>query len=450
MAQERLVPESREEVRLSFAPLVREAAPAVVNIHTSRLVRSRVRSPLYNDPFYRRFFDHGAPRAPVQEEVQNSLGSGVIIRSDGLVVTNHHVIEGADAITVVLMDRREFQADVLVSDDETDLAVLKLVDVEDALPELDLADSDSLEVGDLVLAIGNPFGVGQTVTSGIVSALARTTVGIADYSFFIQTDAAINPGNSGGALVDIDGRLVGINTAIYSRSGGSMGIGFAIPANMVRSVVEGLERGMPLVRPWLGVAFQDVTSDLAEGLELDRPGGVLVTAVQPDSPADEAGLGNGDVILAVNDQPVNDSQALRFRIATLSIGDTARLGIWRRGERQQVPFDVRPPPEDPPRRVRLLDGRHPLAGAVVANLSPALIAEIDFDGRPRRGVVVLEVRSPSRAAGLGLQPLDVVTRIDGRDMQGVEALERYLAQSRPPWRVEVMRGNDPLQATVNR
>ena len=248
------LPTSRGEVELSFAPLVKTAAPAVVNIYTRKVVRTRRLAPLFDDPFFRRFFGdkfgfgNGRPR----QRIQNSLGSGVIVAGEGIVVTNRHVIEGADQITVVLADRREFDATIVGSDDRTDLAVLRIDAGVDSLPSLDLRDSDTLEVGDLVLAIGNPFGVGQTVTSGIVSALARTQVGISDLNFFIQTDAAINPGNSGGALVTMDGKLAGINSAIFSKSGGSHGIGFAIPANMVRSVVAGLAEGRRLVRPWLG------------------------------------------------------------------------------------------------------------------------------------------------------------------------------------------------------
>ena len=231
------VPNSQAEIKLSFAPLVKKVAPAVVNIFTRKTVTQRSFSPLFDDPFFRRFFGGQLRKSPKsRKKVQNSLGSGVIVKSDGIVITNHHVIKGAEEITVVLSDRREFGAEIIVSDKRTDLAILKIRELNDELPFLALRDSDDLEVGDLVLAIGNPFGVGQTVTSGIVSALARTQVGINDLNFFIQTDAAINPGNSGGALVSLDGKLVGINSAIYSKGGGSVGIGFAIPTNMVRTV----------------------------------------------------------------------------------------------------------------------------------------------------------------------------------------------------------------------
>ncbi|WP_342241987.1 trypsin-like peptidase domain-containing protein, partial [Inquilinus sp. OTU3971] len=276
---EPVVPTSRAEIDLSFAPLVRSAAPAVVNIYARHMVVERA-NPLFDDPFFQRFFGDDMPGGRPRQRVENSLGSGVVVGSGGLVVTNHHVIKDADQITVVLSDRTEYEAELVLSDERTDLAFLKLKDLAGrSLPALPLGDSDALEVGDLVLAIGNPFGVGQTVTMGIVSAIARTAVGISDYDFFIQTDAAVNPGNSGGALIDMKGRLVGINTAIYSRTGGSLGIGFAIPANMLRSMMRAAETGQKVVRPWLGADGQAVDRSLAEAYGLDRPAGVLVNGV---------------------------------------------------------------------------------------------------------------------------------------------------------------------------
>ena len=325
---DRSVPEDREQIRLSFAPAVKKARPAVVNIYVRQ--RQRVeRSPLFDDPFFRRFFgrDFGIPR----RRAQRSLGSGVIVSADGLVVTNYHVIRGRDGrstdnidIKVSLADGQEYPAKVILEDKRTDLAVLRLQDDEDRrFAHVTFTNSDNLEIGDLVLAIGNPFGVGQTVTSGIVSATARTRVGISDYQFFIQTDAAINPGNSGGALIDTDGRLVGINTAIFSRSGGSQGIGFAIPANMVRVVVDSALQGGKVRRPWLGADVQTVTSDLAESLDLPRPRGALVAGVTEGGPADEAGLRAGDLILRVAGQQVNDADALRYRVATQGVDSRA-------------------------------------------------------------------------------------------------------------------------------
>ncbi len=268
--------------------------------------RQQSASPLMDDPFFRQFFGGDFP-APQRGRPQASLGSGVIVDGSGLVVTNNHVIADGDEIKVALADRREFECDVVLKDEQLDLAVLKIRNPKGTLPAIDLSDSDQLEVGDLVLAIGNPFGVGQTVTQGIVSALARSQVGISDYQFFIQTDAAINPGNSGGALVDVKGDLVGINTAIFTRGGGSNGIGFAIPSNMVKVVIDSARKGVSAVElPWIGADLQPVTSDIAESLGLDRPQGVLVTSVSEDSPAAEAGLEVGDLVTAVDGTEVSD------------------------------------------------------------------------------------------------------------------------------------------------
>src|ERR1700728_1940415 len=296
-AQDRRLPSSPAQVQLSYAPVVKRAAPAVVNVYAARVVENR--NPFMNDPLFRQFFG-AVPR----EQVLRSLGSGVIIDPAGLVVTNYHVIEGASEVKVALADKREFDAEVALKDEHSDLAVLRVKVAGERFPVLDFANSDELQVGDVVLAIGDPFGVGQTVTHGIVSALARTQVGISDYQFFIQTDAAINPGNSGGALVDLNGRLVGINSAIYSRSGGSMGIGFAIPVNMVKGVVAAAKGGGKAVkRPWLGAALQNVSKDIADTIGLDRPIGALVASVTEGGPAAEAGPKRGDVGMAIHGQP---------------------------------------------------------------------------------------------------------------------------------------------------
>src|SRR6266702_4545956 len=298
----RRVPSSPTELRLSYAPVVQRAAPAVVNVYAAKTVA--VRNPLFDDPIFRRFF--GGPGAPggSGDQVQRSLGSGVLVDAEGLVVTNNHVIEGADQVKVSLADKREFEAELVLKDTRSDLAVLRLKAQGERFPAIEFSDSDTLQVGDVVLAIGNPFAVGQTVTHGIVSAVARTQVGITDYQFFIQTDAAINPGNSGGALVDLAGRLVGINTAIFSRSGGSQGIGFAIPANMVKVVVASAKSGGSTVRrPWLGARLQPVTPEIGESLGLKRPAGALVASISPASPAARAGLKTSDLIVAIDGQP---------------------------------------------------------------------------------------------------------------------------------------------------
>src|SRR3981189_949819 len=294
-APDRRVTASPAELRLSYAPIVQRVQPAVVNVYAAKMVQNR--NPLLDDPIFRRFF--GVP-GQQPEQMQRSLGSGVMVDPSGLVVTNNHVIEGADQVKVSLSDKREFEAEIVLKDSRTDLAILRLKDSKEKFPTLDFANSDELQVGDVVLAIGNPFGVGQTVTHGIISALARTQVGITDYQFLIQTDGPINPGNSGGALVDMNGKLAGINTAIYSRSGCSIGIGFAIPANMVRVVVASAKGGGTSVRrPWLGARLQGVTQEIAEGLGLHRPTGALVASVSPNSPASRAGLKLSDLIVAV-------------------------------------------------------------------------------------------------------------------------------------------------------
>ena len=448
-AAEKVAPTTVAEIQLSFAPLVKSAAPAVVNIYTRKVVRTRQSSPLFNDPFFRRFFGEGfgmgfgRPR----ERIQNSLGSGVIVDGEGIIVTNHHVIEGADEITVVLADRREFEATVMGSDERSDLAVLKVEIEDEKLPFLEFRDSDDLEVGDLVLAIGNPFGVGQTVTSGIVSALARTQVGISDLNSFIQTDAAINPGNSGGALITMDGRLVGINTAIFSKSGGSHGIGFAIPGNMARSVLSGLTGDGRLVRPWLGAWGQTVSSDIAVSLGLARPVGVLVNDVYPKGPAQKAGVKVGDVIVSVAGQEVNDPQALRFRIATLPVGDRVDLSIWRKGREETLAFSLVAPPEDPPRELTELSGRHPLAGVTVANMSPALAEELGVDP-VKPGVFVLQIRRGSTANRLGFRPGDAILAINGDEVVSVSQLKTMLIKRVTRWRVKLGRNGKTLNWVI--
>lgn len=443
------VPASRQEITLSYAPVVKQTAPAVVNIYAKKVVKQRSGPALFDDPFFKRFFGDdfsfgGAPK----ERIQNSLGSGVLVRSDGVVVTNNHVIADAREITVVLSDRREFDAEIVLADDRTDLAVLRIDTNGEKLTSLEFADSDALEVGDIVLAIGNPFGVGQTVTSGIVSALARTRVGVADYRSFIQTDAAINPGNSGGALVGMDGLLVGINTAIFSKSGGSLGIGFAVPANMVRAIVESAIEGRPLVRPWLGFDGRAVTADLALALDMLRPVGVIVEEVYKAGPADRAGLTPGDVIMAVNGHDVEDAQSLRFRLATKRIGETVKLTVLRKGRQRSVAMPLEAPPEVPPRKTTLLEGQHPFSGAKVANLSPALIEEIGLKGQPR-GVFVLAVVKRSPAARLGLRPGDILVSINDRKIarvrDAVKALDRG---AKKKWDIAIRRGERVLKVEV--
>jgi len=445
-------PDKAGDVQRSFAPVVKRAAPAVVNIYTKRVVEQQAFRPfVLDDPLFRRFFgdDFFGGDAMPRQRVENSLGSGVIVRPNGLVVTNNHVIKGADEINVVLQDRREFAAKLVLADERTDLAVLRLTEAPRDLPTLEFMDSDDLEVGDLVLAIGNPFGVGQTVTSGIVSALARTQVGVADFRSFIQTDAPINPGNSGGALVGVDGRLVGINTAIFSKTGGSVGIGFAVPANMVAVVVRAAESGSAIARPWYGATGQPMTRELAASLGLDRPVGVLVKAIYTGGPADKAGLRPGDVVRSVDGREVDDPEALRFRIATREVGATVRLSVLRGGKPLEVSIPLGRPPETPARELTRLGGNTPLAGATVANLSPALAEELGLDVTAT-GVILLKVDGGSPAASLRFRPGDVLLRVQGAEIASVADLKGAVSQSAQRWRIVFRRNGQNLQIEVGR
>ncbi|WP_240932953.1 Do family serine endopeptidase [Pelagibius litoralis] len=440
LGAERVVPQQRDEVMLSFAPVVRQAAPAVVNIFTKRKVKQRrpVTS-LLDDPFFQRFFGGNSDGQRRRNSEQSSLGSGVIVDPDGFVVTNEHVIKGASIIKVVLNDRREFEAELVLADPRTDLAVLRINPEGEALPSIAFRDSDTVEVGDLVLALGNPFGVGQTVTSGIVSALARTQVGITDFSFFIQTDAAINPGNSGGALVTMDGRLIGINTAIYSRTGGSVGIGFAIPANMVRTVVASARSGGALVRAWSGLSGQTLTSELAEGLRLERPGGVVINEVYEGGPADRAGVKAGDVLVTIDEQPVNDLEALNYRVATGEIGRAVNVGLYRQGALISAVLPLEPPPETPLRNEIRLLGHHPLGGAIVASLSPALAEEMELSGH-WQGVIITRVQRGTPARRVGFRANDIILSLNGTVYKSSAELATALDRSADRWEVTFKRG----------
>lgn len=441
------VPTSESEVKLSFAPVVNRTAPAVVNVYALKNVQQRA-NPFMDDPFFRRFFG-GGPGLGGPERMQRSLGSGVIVDPAGFVVTNHHVIAGADQIRIALSDRREFDADVVLSDQRTDLAVLKIKgDRQTQFATVEIGNSDELAVGDLVLAIGDPFGVGQTVTQGIVSALARTQVGISDYQFFIQTDAAINPGNSGGALVDMGGRLVGINTAIFSRSGGSHGIGFAIPANMVRVVVESAKAGSKSVRrPWLGARLQRVTPEIAEGLGLARPTGVLVQTVAAGSPAATAGVKVGDLITAVDGQRVDDPESLNYRLATQPLGQSVNVTVNRRGQDSVMRIVLATAPETTPRDEVLLRGRSPLAGIRAANLSPAVAEEMRIDAEGAAAVVV-DVAENSPAEAAGFRPGDIIAEVNGVRIASTKDLDAATRGTARGWRVTVTRGGRTITAIL--
>ncbi len=430
-------PETKAELADSFAPVVKRVAPAVVNVYAKTIVQN----PFAGDPFYEQFY------GPQQDRTQNSLGSGVIVQADGLIVTNNHVIEGADELTVVLADRREFQAKVQVADARTDIALLKIDTKGEQLPTVTLRNSDSAEVGDLVLAIGNPFGVGQTVTMGIISAVARTNTNISDFQSFIQTDAAVNPGNSGGALVTADGELIGINTAIFSRSGGSIGIGFAIPSNMVRATIDGAGAGGKVSRAWLGAETQTLTQDLAQSMGLDRPQGVIVRSVYPGGPAAGAGLQAGDVVMKIDGFEVNDQQSVRYRIATAGIGKQAKLEGLRGGQWTTWTVTLAAPP-DGERKQQTVEGRNPMQGTEVAELSPAYAEELGIEDMS--GVVVLGIDRRSIARRYGFVPGDIIARVNDTDIDTIVALLTALkAGERQGWRIAVKRGSEVLTLEVS-
>lgn len=431
----RRVPADAAAMKQSFSPVVKKAAPAVVNVASRRVVQRRV------DPFWDFFMGGGGGGS----QVQGSLGSGAIVRADGVIITNHHNIDGMSDITVQLADRREFPAVVLLDDPRADLAVLKIDTKGEKLPVMAIDDQEQLEVGDLVLALGNPFGVGQTVTNGIVSALARTDVGEANFGSYIQTDAAINPGNSGGPLVDMDGDLVGINTFIISRSGSSSGVGFAIPARVVRQVVgAALGGGHSIVRPWLGVKGQAVNGEIAKSLGMTTPRGVLVAQVYPGSSADRAGLKEGDVILSIDGQPVNDEGGGAFAIGTHKLGDRVPMQI-RRGDREQtITVRAEAAPETPPRDERTLSGNNPFNGATVLNLSPAVAQDLGVDPFAGRGALVSKI-GPGYA-GNWMRPGDFVRSVNGRQINTVADLASAIVGRAAGWNVTIERGGQLIQA----
>ncbi len=444
-AQERAVPRSQGEVQLSYAPVVKAVGPAVVNVYASRVVQQRPQGFPFDDPIFRQFFGN-APMAAPRERVQRSLGSGVLVSADGTVVTNVHVIDGATEIKIALADRREFEAEVAIKDERSDIAVLRIKDGKD-FPFMPLADSDGLEVGDLVLAIGNPYGLGQTVTSGIVSALRRVELRSNDQRVYIQTDAAINQGNSGGALTDMTGKLVGINTAIFSRSGGSDGIGFAVPVNVVRQVINAAVAGEERVRrPWLGATLQGVTPDIAASLDLARPSGVLVSDLVADGPAAQAGLKPGDIIVKVADQDIETLEDFGYRFSTRPIGRSVPVTISRGGTPETLSLALVAAPEVPKRDTRVLRGNGPVTGATVMNLSPAVAEDIGIE-TAGAGVVITDIAAGSIAQRIGLKAGDRVKELNGEKIETTRALERANAARDRLWELTIQRGDQVLKQT---
>ena len=441
-ADQMTVPKSHLEIGIGFVPVVKKAAPAVVNIYARQLVNQRV-NPFFGSDFFDEMFGGlGTQR----QRIHNSLGSGVIVSEDGILVSNYHVIEGAIDIHVVLNDRREFKAEILLADEESDLAVLRLNNA-DKMPTIELRNSDTVQVGELVLAIGNPFGVGQTVTSGIVSGLARSgaAAGIAQ-GYFIQTDAPINPGNSGGALVDANGRLIGINTRILSSSGGSIGIGFAIPSVLVRQFIKQARSGnVRFERPWAGMSGEAITMQIAESMNLDGPGGIRIKELHPDSVFKAAGFEQNDIITHVGDQPVNTMDEMIFRMSVAGLGELTDVTRVHSGKTDVVSVHLKPPPNEPPRN-RLQTGRRSVfPGMTISAINPQTILEYGL-GLSACGAVVENPGQTGERAGL--RAGDVFTEINGKKVKDSEEARKLLRKDGKWLRLGILRGDKRLELTL--
>lgn len=435
---------------ISIADIAEKAAPSVVNVASSRTVKP-VEMPFFNDPFFRHFFGPGGPE-PEDKRQEHGLGSGVVVSADGLVLTNNHVIEGADEIKVTTADKREFAVKVVGADKKSDLAVLRLQGDVKGLTPIELGDSSRLRLGDVVLAIGNPFGVGQTVTMGIVSAKGRANMGIAAYEDFIQTDAAINPGNSGGALVDMEGKLVGINTAILSRTGGNMGIGFAIPTNMASPIMKALLDHGKVVRGWLGVGIQDINQDLAQAMGLKGTKGILVSDVVDKGPGSKAGLRSGDVVLKLNGEEVQSTGQFRNAIAGAGSGASVKLEVLRDGKPMAIDAKLGELPDDQGKVSKSDTGGQPglLDGLALEDLNPMIRQKLDVPAGVKAGVVVTEIAPGSAAENSGLHPGDLIIEVNKAPVTDVASFKQAYTKAKDRALLRVVRGGMTMFLVVKR
>ncbi|MCJ8324840.1 MAG: Do family serine endopeptidase [Rhizobiales bacterium] len=446
LAADKRLPESHAEIQLSFSKTVKKVSPTVVNVFSSKVVAGQ-RSIFSNNSFFEQFF--GGQFGRSQPRVQKSLGSGIIVDAKGTIVTNYHVIEGGTKIRVVLADFREYEARVILKDERSDLAVLEIIaDKDIEFEHIIFADSDAVEVGDLTLALGNPFGVGQTVTSGIVSAVARTNIGISDFQFFIQTDAAINPGNSGGALVDSLGRLIGVNTAIFSRSGGSNGIGFAIPANMVKLVVNAAKIGNRVQRPWMGAKLQSLNNEIALSLGLEKPEGVLVLSGLNDAPLYQSGIQRGDLIIAMDGKKIINEEQFGYQLSQKFIGSVSVFSVLRDDEIIEISVNMVVAPENPPRRQTVIDGNNPFAGIEVVNISPAVAEEMSLP-LDSEGVIISHIEIGSVAQRFGFKIGDIIVSISNVKIRRVGDLLTEVSYGKKFWRFSINRGGRVINSIVN-
>ncbi|MGE5807743.1 MAG: DegQ family serine endoprotease [Nitrospirota bacterium] len=419
------------------------ATPSVVNISTTRVIKSREEAPfdLFDDPFFKRFFGDQFPHPNIpKEHKEQSLGSGVIVSDDGYIVTNNHVIEKAQEIKVLLLNKKDYTAKLIGADPKTDIAVIK-IDAKD-LPALPWGDSNKLKVGEIVFAIGNPFGLNQTITMGIISAVGRANVGIADYEDFIQTDAAINPGNSGGALINARGELIGINTAILSRTGGYQGIGFAVPSSMARQVIDSLVKYKKVVRGWLGVSIQDITSDLAEEFSVRDLKGALVSAVMKGSPAEKAGIKQGDVILQFNGKTVEDTGHLRNMVSQTPVGSRVKVTVLRQKKELELEVTV----AELPKKIAEAPageggpGEAPeeesavLSGMSVRDLTPEISRRFGIE-EGEKGVVVMKVDVGSRLYEAGVRPGDIILQINQKSVSTLEDYKKIASKIKAKERI---------------